>query len=180
LADLFSFRPITPEDIPLLHRWRNLRHVAQWWDPPYPTLSLVRDEYAHYMTPSYGVSAYIVSYEGVDMGYIQRWQVRTFPDYKPFVPLSDDSTGVDVFIGEATLLHQGLGTGLMRQFIRDYVFNDPAVPDCVIDPLPENAAAIRAYSKVGFVHEKTFTVNRSPVYFMRLRREDLQPDARET
>ncbi|MGV2437506.1 MAG UNVERIFIED_CONTAM: acetyltransferase [Anaerolineae bacterium] len=30
---------IAPADIPMLHRWRNTPHVAQWWQPPTLRLS---------------------------------------------------------------------------------------------------------------------------------------------
>lgn len=168
-----TFRPITPEDIPLLHHWRNLPHVAQWWTPPHPSHADVQAEYTAYMRPNDGVRAYIVVIGGRDVGYIQAWQVAMFPDYKPYVPLTDETVGIDVFIGEPDYLHKGWGVQIIRQFICAHVFSDPSVPACIIDPLPENTAAIRAYEKAGFRHEKTFTHEGTGVYFMRLPRTAL-------
>lgn len=172
MSDTFTFRPISPVDIPRLHRWRNLPHVSQWWDPPNPDYALAQDEYRSYMRPNSGVDAYIVQHAGQPFGYIQKWQVAQFPDYNPHVSLHAETVGVDVFIGEPDALHKGYGPRLMRAFLRDYVFSEPNVPDCIIDPLPENQAAIRAYEKVGFVHEKTFVHDGKSVYLMRLRREN--------
>lgn len=166
----FVFRPITPTDIRTLHHWRNLPHVSQWWDPPHPTLAEAHDEYTAYMRPAYHVAAFIIVADGDDIGYIQSWRVAAFPDYKPFVPLDDREMGIDVFIGDPSRLHQGIGTAAIRQFLRDHIFADPAVPACVIDPLPENAAAIRAYEKAGFRHVKTFQYQGKGVYLMRLPR----------
>lgn len=168
----FVFRPIVPDDIATLHRWRNLPHVSRWWEPSKITLDEAKAEYAHYMKPDHKVDAYIVSHEGRDIGYMQRWRVADFPDYKPYVPLTDAVQGLDVFIGEADLLHKGIGTRLIRAYITAYVFHDADVPAVIIDPLPDNKAAIRAYEKVGFVHERTFTHDGIPVYLMRLKRED--------
>jgi hypothetical protein len=80
------------------------------------------------------------------------------------------TTGLDLFIGEALYLYRGLGAHLIHTFIQAHVFTHPSVPDCIIDPLPDNRLAIRAYEKVGFVHETTFEHDGSQVYFMRLTR----------
>lgn len=169
-----TFRLIEPDDIPLLHQWRNLPHVSRWWQPQNPSLEHAHAEYTAYMRPDHNVAAYMVHIHGNAVGYIQKWQVQAFPDYKPYVPsLPDAAVGVDVFIGAVDYLHQGWGTQLITRFICDFVFNDPTVPEAIIDPLPANHAAIRAYEKVGFVHVKTFTHDGSGVYFMRLERETL-------
>jgi aminoglycoside 6'-N-acetyltransferase len=165
-----SFRPIQPDDIPTLHRWRNMPHISQWWDPQNPTLAEVRDEYAAYMRPDYNVNAFILILDGVEIGYIQNWGVAAFPDYKPYVQLDDREMGIDVFIGDPSRLHQGIGTAAIRQFLQVHIFADPTVPACLIDPVPENAAAIRAYEKVGFRHVKTFQHEGKGVYLMRLPR----------
>lgn len=174
MTDTITFRSINMDDIPMMHRWRNQPHVSQWWQPAHPDMDYIREEVAEYMKPNFGVKAYIARYAGHDFAYIQQWQVAQFPDYRPFVPLDDLTTGIDVFIGLVEYLHKGLGTLLIRQFIREHVFDNPHVPDCIIDPLPENKAAIRAYEKVGFRHEKTFTYKGSRVYFMRLKRNDFE------
>ena len=122
------------------------------------------------MRPNSGVDAYIVAHDGQPFGYIQKWQVAQFPDYAPYITLDERTVGIDVFIGAPDALHKGYGPRLMRAFLRDAVFSDPDVPACIIDPLPSNTAAIRAYQKVGFVHEKTFEHDGKPVYLMQLRR----------
>lgn len=176
MTDQLTFRPITANDIPLFHRWRNQPHVSKWWDPPYPSLEDARDEIHAYLRPNFGVDAYIAAHNGRDFAYLQRWEVAQFPDYRPYAKLDDRTNGIDIFIGYVDYLHKGWGTRLMRLFLRDYVFSDPAVPDCVIDPLPDNAAAIRAYEKVGFQHESTFAYKGKRVYLMRVRREAFNPE----
>lgn len=171
------FRPITEVDIPLLHRWRNTPHVSQWWDPPHPTLEEVRAEYQAYIRPGFPLQAYLVLDDTRPFGYIQRWRVADFPDYRPFVRLDNEEVGIDVFIGEPEDLHKGHGVRLMRQFIREYVFHQPVVPACIIDPLPENKAAIRAYEKVGFSHVATFQHDGTGVYLMRLPRLSFQRES---
>ncbi|MEM6280743.1 MAG: GNAT family N-acetyltransferase [Chloroflexota bacterium] len=176
MTEHITFRPITPADIRKLHAWRNTPHVSQWWDPHHPSYETAHAEYTEYMKPEFGVTAFIWQIDGVDAGYIQKWAVGTFPDYKPYVLLDDSTVGIDVFIGDAGYLHRGWGPRVIRQFICEYVFSDAAVPECIIDPLPDNAAAIRAYEKVGFQHEKTFKRDDVPVYLMRLPRTALACD----
>ncbi len=168
-----TFRPINVADIPTLHRWRNLPHVSQWWDPSNPSLQLANEEYRHYLRPDSGVEAFITLIDGREMGYIQMWWVRSYPDYKPYAPVTDDMIGVDVFIGEPDFLHRGWGPRLMHRFLCEYVFSQAQVPAALIDPVPENAAAIRAYEKVGFRHQKTFTHYGTGVYLMRLNLADM-------
>lgn len=152
---MFAFRPIAEADIARLHVWRNTPHVSAWWDPQRPSLELCQREYRAYMRSDYGVDAFIIVRDGTDIGYVQKWTVGAFPDYRPYVEVDDDEVGVDIFIGDLSLTGQGIGTAALRAFIADVVFEDPAVPSAVIDPLPENAAAIRSYEKVGFRHVAT-------------------------
>jgi len=168
----YQFRPITRDDIVTLHGWRNLPHVAQWWDPPHPSYQTCVTEYTTYMRPNYNVEAFIIVRKGKDIGYIQKWSAHAFPDYNPYVEIDPDEVGIDIFIGKPTMLHKGHGTAAARQFIRDHVFAEPSVPACIIDPLPESTAAIRSYEKVGFQHVRTFKHDGKGVYFMRLPRGD--------
>ncbi|MEL6272362.1 MAG: GNAT family N-acetyltransferase, partial [Chloroflexota bacterium] len=176
MTDPITFRPIAPDDIRRLHTWRNTPHVSTWWVPHHPSYETARAEYMAYMKPEFGVDAFIWQIDGVDAGYIQKWAVRTFPDYKPHVQLTDETVGIDVFIGETDYLHQGWGPRVIRQFICQHIFSDATVPECIIDPLPDNTAAIRAYEKVGFRHAKTFTHDNLAVYLMRLPRANLSCD----
>ena len=174
MSPTITFRLIAHDDIPTLHRWRNAPHVAQWWQPPTLDYPDALEEYTFYMRPDSGVRAYIIQLDQHPIGYMQAWQVKQFPDYNPYVALSPHTTGLDLFIGEAQYLHRGLGAYLIQAFIQAHVFVDPSVMDCIIDPLPENRSAIRAYEKVGFVYETTFAHEGSRVYFMRLTRATMK------
>jgi len=125
------------------------------------------------MRPDYGVTAYMIVEAEVDIGYIQKWRVASFPDYQSYVTLEATALGVDIFIGPPDKLHRGIGTVALRAFVAAHVFDDPAVSACIIDPLPDNHAAIRAYAKVGFRHLRTFTHDGVGVYLMRLPRPGL-------
>jgi RimJ/RimL family protein N-acetyltransferase len=67
-----------------------------------------------------------------------------------------------------------LGASIVRQFLSNIVFADPAVEICIIDPSVSNRAAIRAYEKAGFRFFKTETIpgEAEAHYMMRIGREE--------
>ena len=81
---------------------------------------------------------FVIVDDQTPIGYIQEY------------PAGGDSAGIDLFIGEVEFLHRGLGASIIRQFLNDIVFANPAVETCIIDPSASNRIAIRAYEKAGF------------------------------
>ena len=78
----------------------------------------------------------------------------------PFV----DTFGVDQFIGPAEMIGKGLGTRLVSA-MAERALNDGATR-VLVDPHPDNAAAIRAYEKAGFVRLGTFSMTGGPALLM--------------
>lgn len=176
-----GFRPLTPDDLPLMHRWLNAPHVHEWWsegDPP-PTSEKVAAEYGAANTEP--VDRYIILHGETPIGYIQSYRVGAFAvgehAYPEFIAQigEPDAAGIDVFIGEEVYLHRGLGPHLLRAFLRDIIFADPRFHACIIDPYVPNAAAIRAYTKAGFRYVRTITIASDPYpcHLMRITRDDL-------
>lgn len=142
-----SFRRLTEADLPLIHRWLNLPHVLEWWDRPGPSLDEVRAKYVPRLDDDSDVTPYVIHWDDVPIGYIQR-----YPVHEGAWGLRNvgTSVGIDLFIGHARYLGRGLGTQILRAFLREIVFQNPAVDACFIDPSPRNAVAIRAFEKAGF------------------------------
>ena len=63
--------------------------------------------------------------------------------------LPPGSRGIDQFIGEPDMIGRGHGSAFVREHV-DRLFAG-GVPAVGVDPDPENARAIRAYEKAGFV-----------------------------
>lgn len=170
--DLLGIRPLNAADVTLLHHWRNTPHVVRWYKP---ALSL-EEAYAKYVPRTRGeepTRAYLILYAGQPIGYIQVYRIRDYPEYQKYVQVEEDAAGVDLFIGEPDFVHRGLGAPILRCFLREVVFADPAIHLCIIGPEPENRAAIRAYQKAGFRHFKTVQLpdEDAPAYLMRIERE---------
>lgn len=139
---------MTESDIPLLHDWLSRPHVAEWWRPA-PSIADVRDEYSLYCSSDSPVRAYFVLGDGQPIGYIQSYVVMGAGD--GWWPEEKDpgARGVDQFLANSEQLGRGLGTTMLRSFLR-WLFEDPLVAQVQTDPLPSNHRAIRCYEKAGF------------------------------
>lgn len=142
------FRPLTEDDLPLLHSWLQQPHVAQWWDEP-STPQAIRDEYLPVVQGIDSTRAYLVHDRGRPIGFIQSYVVMDSQD--GWWPQESDpgARGIDQFLADPLALNQGLGTAMVRAFI-ERLFQDPAVAVVQTDPAPHNGRAIRCYEKAGF------------------------------
>ena len=170
---LISFRPLTEEDLPLMHRWLNTPHVLEWWDKPGPSIEEVWEKYHPRVMGEEHTDCYIILYVEQPIGMIQTYMIDDYSEYGRQVQVGEGAAGIDLFIGDPQYVHRGLGAPLLRAFSRDVVFAQPEVRDCIIGPAISNRSAIRAYQKAGFTYIKTAEVSGEdePEYLMRLARE---------
>lgn len=175
---LIRFRPLEATDFPLMQRWLNTPHVLRWWKEPL-TLEQVAAKYLPRIERREPTRQYLILYGGTPIGSIQAYLLDDYREYEQAAQVEVGAAGVDLFIGEAEYLYQGLGPEILRRFLRQHVFSDPDVGCCVLGPDPENRAAIRCYEKAGFRYLKTIQVPGEdvPEYLMRILRELLEaPD----
>jgi RimJ/RimL family protein N-acetyltransferase len=145
----FSFRPMTKSDIPLMHRWLNLPHVAEWWGGD--SLEEVAKEYGEYLDGVEPIHPFIASCDGIEIGHLQWMRYRDYPKYMQILRIDDpDAANCDVFIADEHFLHRGVGAPMIRAFADEVIFADPTITTCFIDPDARNKIAIRAYEKAGF------------------------------
>ena len=151
-----EFRPMTPDDLALLHEWLQRPHARRWWRDHGTYEGVV----AHYLPAIEGsdpTDHYIVVLEGEAIGMVQTYVVADYPDYAALAGITDRVTaGVDIVIAEVELTGKGLGTDVLRRFVDDIVFARPETTSCVADPDARNLASLRAFEKAGFHVERTF------------------------
>jgi aminoglycoside 6'-N-acetyltransferase len=122
-------RPLLPEDAPELRRIHATPEVARWWDLP--------DERFPWDEPE--ATRLTIVVDGAVAGMIQ-FSEELEPKYR--------HAAIDLFVAPA--LHgRGLGTEAVRRVVR-HLFDERGHHRITIDPAAANAAAIRAYEKVGF------------------------------
>jgi RimJ/RimL family protein N-acetyltransferase len=148
-AQIFSFRPLTLADLPMLHEWLTRPHVAEWWSHP-TSLAEVDEEYAPLITDRDSTDhAYIVLADGEPIGFIQSYVAMGsgngwWPDER-----DPGVRGIDQFLAHPELLGHGVGTAMVQAFVWK-LFDDPAITRIQTDPSPDNRRAIRCYEKAGF------------------------------
>jgi aminoglycoside 6'-N-acetyltransferase len=122
-------RPLAPEDEAQLRRIHATPEVSRWWDLP--------DERFPFDEPE--ATRLTIEVDGAVAGMIQ-FTEELEPKYR--------HAGVDLFLDPA--LHgRGIGTEAVRRVVR-HLIDERGHHRITIDPAAANAAAIRAYEKVGF------------------------------
>jgi aminoglycoside 6'-N-acetyltransferase len=91
---------------------------------------------------------WIVEHHGCPFAYAQDYSPHEW-DNHPFAHLPSGTRGIDQYIGEPGMLGRGHGSAFVREHVeRLFAAGTPVVGT---DPHPDNARAIGAYTKVGFV-----------------------------
>lgn len=123
-------RPLAEGDEAELRRIHATAEVARWWDLPNEGFPWTDEPESTRLTIEVG---------GAVAGLIQ-FSEELEPKYR--------HAGIDLFLDPA--LHgRGLGTEAVRRVVR-HLIDDRGHHRITIDPAAANAAAIRAYEKVGF------------------------------
>lgn len=174
-VEKFDFRPLAAGDLEMLHRWFNAPHAKHWFGGG-RTVAAVHEEYSEYIYPDQPIRAYIIEHAGRPIGLLNWERMGDSPDFQNAYEVEDpNSVNCDMLIGEIDAAHQGQGATMLQQFLRRVVFVDPRLSSCVIDPVPDNAIAIRMYEKAGFRFIRALPEDGegNAVYLMELSREEL-------
>jgi aminoglycoside 6'-N-acetyltransferase len=154
----YDFRALTPKDLPLVARWLKERHVAEWWGDPAESLAEIEEALDDIAT-----EALVVELGGRPIAYLQSYDPHLEDDH-PYRDQSFGTLGIDLSIGDPTLVGIGHGSAIVRQFVEE-LFAE-GTPRVIIDPDPANLRAIRAYEKAGFKAFDTRTSIYGPALMM--------------
>lgn len=94
--------------------------------------------------------AFVIEVDKVPVGYIQYYDKYDFPPQQGYSVegLPESLAAIDFYIGEENYIGQGIGTEILRLFLKEHVF--VKFDACFVDPDTANKVAIRAYEKAGF------------------------------
>ncbi|MDE2789074.1 MAG: GNAT family N-acetyltransferase [Paracoccaceae bacterium] len=140
MTNRYVFRKAAIADLDLLLEWQSRTHVREWWDSDEPG-----DE-EELADPR--VTRWIVSLAGHPFAYMQDYTVHGWEDHH-FFRLPRGSRGIDQYIGEPNMIEKGHGSAFIIERLKT-LFEEGA-PVVATDPHPENARAIAAYKRAGFV-----------------------------
>jgi RimJ/RimL family protein N-acetyltransferase len=144
-----GFRALEREDLPLMHEWLQRPHVRRWWDE-HASYQLVVEHYLPAIEGRRAVDLYLILLDRRPIGFIQHYLLDDHPDFAERVGLGPGVAGVDLFVADEELTGKGLGSEVLRRFVRDVVFEKPTTIACIADPDVRNAASLRAFEKAGF------------------------------
>jgi hypothetical protein len=112
-----TFEPLAESHFPLLLKWLEAPHVKAWWDRDVTwTPELIREKFGSYVKGyklpkgvRKKIKAYMIVVKGEPIGYIQVYNPYDFPRTNPLIGLPEKLGAFDMFIGEQSHLHQGIG-----------------------------------------------------------------------
>lgn len=148
---MFTFEPMTVDDLPDVVRWRNEPHVVAWFPHRPADVGAVLERYGDRLSGHDPVRMWVARIGGVPIGYVQSFPVASDVDLA--VRSGDpQAVGLDYLIGEADLIGRGLGTEMIGRFVREVLLEQyPGAPRFLAAPDVRNHASIRVLEKNGFV-----------------------------
>nr|WP_272213413.1 GNAT family N-acetyltransferase [Marinicella sp. W31]MDC2879368.1 GNAT family N-acetyltransferase [Marinicella sp. W31] len=157
---IIRFRPLVESDLELMGHWLQEPHVAKWWERAEKQVEQMR---SHIDDPT--VSPFVVLLDDVPFGYIQLCDLDGERDKEPTLDSQPAGTfGLDQFIGPPDMIGRGFGPRFVSAMAERALNND--AKRVLVDPRPENVAAIRAFEKAGFVRLGTFSMTSGPALLM--------------
>lgn len=162
---MISFLPFKEIHLLSLREWLQKNHIKKVWQESEDQNEL-KEKYL-VKHPRRGIKSFVIDLGGTVIGYIQYYNAYKIGDgwwenEKP------GTYGIDIMIGEESLLGQGLGTQIIKQFIEFLRSQEASVQSIIIDPEPENKRAIRSFEKAGFVKQSVIKTPNGLAQLMRL------------
>jgi RimJ/RimL family protein N-acetyltransferase len=132
--------------------WRNRPHVREWWDPDDPPLTLEAaiEEFREASDPSRPTEVAIIEVDEVAAGYLQFYPWDGEQPYleEVGIMLPVGAWGLDILIGEPSLLGRGIGSRAVR-LISDHLFATAGATAVALATEAGNARAQAAYTRAG-------------------------------
>ena len=158
----FTFKTMQENDTRILFDWCQQPHISKWWQAPADYDKFLEKYHPDKMAENF-VHPFIIYFDEQPIGYIQYYECDKADDgwwTKQGVQPAG-SLGMDVVIGESEYIGKGYGTTIVKKFV-EKLFEETDTKKIIIDPDPENIAAIHCYEKVGFKKVKEVE---SPTFF---------------
>jgi aminoglycoside 6'-N-acetyltransferase len=165
---LYSFRPATEEDLPMLYRWLRTPDAVRWWGDPGEEFALLTGD-----LPDPRMVMRIVCFAERPFAYAQDYEVHSWPQ-PHLANLPAGARAIDTFIGEPDMLGRGHGAHYLRLLAQR--LRAEGAPIVAIDPDVNNLRARRAYENAGFRVDSVVETGEGPAVLMLF---DGRPDSPE-
>jgi len=138
----YAFPAVTRADLPLLRHWLAEPHLAGWWGDAAREIPMIETDLATGAT-----DMRLVTLHGTPFAFVQDYPVHRWPA-PHYAGLPETARAMDTFLGDPAFLGQGHAGRYLR--LRADALIDAGAPAVAVDPAPDNARAIAAYSRAGF------------------------------
>jgi aminoglycoside 6'-N-acetyltransferase len=149
MSKIVSFRPLARTDFSLLQRWLVEPHVLIWWREPLDRAG-VHAKYGPRVDGTDPTHVFLIVVDGRSIGWIQWYRWSDYSAHALELGADMESAGMDLAIGERSMMGKGLGSDVIRQFIDEIIFVDSGIRSVVTDPQENNLRSLHAFEKAGF------------------------------
>jgi len=145
-----SFKPLSAEDLPLLHGWLNRPHMRPFYQKTPISFEQVVEKYTPRIENKVPTSSHVVFVGERPIGKIQCYKTADYPEYAHEIGVFD-GISVDLFIGDPDFLGKGIGKTLLHSYLAQIAFPKfPKEKKCYICHEKNNLAALTCSKSVGF------------------------------
>jgi aminoglycoside 6'-N-acetyltransferase len=160
-----TFRPVDLSDMPRLAAWLMQPHVRKFYQPARITLDEVVAEYAPMIGNDTPTICHIAMSEGAPFAYVQSYRNLDYPEWAALIDVGD-GISVDLFIGEPTFLHRGMGRVLLVGYLKEVALAHFAETRAYIAHATANASALRCSQAAGFRPLREFVEDGVPTLLL--------------
>ncbi len=151
-----TFRPLEARDFPLLARWLAEPHVRRFYQKKPVTLDEIAAEYGPAIRGEEPSLCHLALLDGTPFAYLQCYRNADYPEWAEILGVAD-GVSIDLYVGEPTYLHRGLGRAALAGYLPEVAFvRHPGEHRATIGHEPTNAAALRCSEAAGFRRISTF------------------------
>jgi RimJ/RimL family protein N-acetyltransferase len=168
----FVFSQARPSDRSMIEDWITRPHISEWLHGE--GLKNTLSSLTQFFEGSSDFQHWIAYDNGTPFGYLLTSEVDQSDETLSSIEFAGSKAiTLDVFICELEYLGRGIGTEMIKAFLKTHFSN---VSDVLIDPEVTNTRAVHVYKKIGFQIIETFIAPWHPVphYLMHLRYDSLK------
>ena len=119
MTPAYTFRPMSPADLPLIRRWLGEVHVREWWGDPDEQFALVSGD-----LDEPAMDQFIVLAGTHPFGYLQCYRLTAWNTGS--WAATGGTCGIDRFIRQAIPPRRAHGPAFIRQFVDGQLRAGPA------------------------------------------------------
>lgn len=146
----YQFRPLTPDDLPLMQKWLAEPHIRPWWGDVERNIALMKQD-----MENSEITMQVVTLGARPFAYLHHHDVRTFA-MPQFGDLSPGTQVIKTFVGDTDFMGQGHAAGYLGAALQDLRRLHPMLATA---PNATDARLIGIFTQAGF-HKRRLAATR--------------------